>query len=129
VKKVLMIDDEVYLREYLAKLLENQGYSVVTAGNGEDGINLYAQHRPDYVFLDILLPGIDGEEVFRQIKNIDQSASIFFVTGSEMIFSRENAKDLGARGYLPKPILPNQILDLLKEAENSSEFLPDKTKI
>ncbi|MGA2089839.1 MAG: response regulator [Endomicrobiales bacterium] len=118
-KTVLMVDDEIYLRQYLAKLLESQGYRVLVAGTGEDGISLYEQNRPDYVFLDVLLPGIDGEEVFRQIKNIDKNASIFFVTGSEMIFSRENALEMGARGFLAKPIMPNQILELLREAEKT----------
>lgn len=119
-KTILMIDDEIYAREFLAKMLEHQGYRVLTAGTGEDGISLYDQHRPDYVFLDVLLPGIDGEEVFRQIRHIDQNAAIFFVTGTEMIFSRQDALTLGARGYLPKPILPSQIIELLREADNAS---------
>ncbi|MCX5778634.1 MAG: response regulator [Elusimicrobia bacterium] len=127
-KTILMIDDEMYARDYLAKLLENQGYRVFTAGNGEDGIGLFAQHRPDYVFLDVLLPGIDGEEVFRQIKNIDPEAYIIFMTGTELIFSHQDAVAMGARGYLPKPILPNQILAAIRQAEQSSAVPPDPDK-
>lgn len=123
-KTILMIDDEMYLREFLARMLEHHGYRVLSASTGEDGITQYQQNRPDHVFLDVMLPGIDGEEVFRQIKSIDAHASIFFITGSEMMFSRENALQMGARGYLAKPIMPAQLLALLRDIDKEPAGAP-----
>lgn len=116
-KTILIIDDEVFSAAHLGKLLERRGYQVITAATGEDGISLFARHRPDYVFLDIMLPGIDGEEVFRHIKGMDKDANVYFITGKDDYFSGADASSMGASGYLAKPVFPEQILRMLEKLD------------
>ena len=118
-KTVLLVDDEMFARDYLGRVIEKQGFRVVSASSGEEGIIAYREHRPDYVFLDILLPGIDGEEVLRYIKDIDDNAAVVFITGCDNICSPEQAEKLGARGFLSKPIFAQDVIDMLNRLQAS----------
>lgn len=117
-KTVLLVDDEVFARDYLARVIEKQGFRVISASSGEEGITAFREQRPDYVFLDILLPGIDGEEVLRYMKEIDASAPIVLITGCDSISSPEQAEKLGAKGFLSKPIFANDVIDMLNRLQN-----------
>jgi DNA-binding NtrC family response regulator len=121
-KTFLIIDDEIYTRDHLGKIIERQGFRALTAGTGEDGIRIYKDNKPDYVLLDVLLPGIDGEDVFKYIKEIDPGANIFFITGCDNIFSVENAIKAGARGFLTKPIFVDDIMKLLNTLETHKQL-------
>jgi DNA-binding NtrC family response regulator len=114
-KSLLIVDDEIYARDYLAKLITKLGFTVYTADTGEQAVKLYAEHRPDYVFLDILLPGIDGEAVFKIIKETDPDANVYFMTGCDGVCSPEKAKELGGRGFFNKPIFVDDIVKFLDE--------------
>ncbi len=118
-KTVLLVDDEVFARDYLGRVIEKQGFSVVTASTGEEGITAFREHRPDYVFLDILLPGIDGEETLRYMKEIDEKAQVVFITGCDSICTTERAQELGASGFLPKPIFAQDVIDMLNNMETA----------
>ena len=121
-KTILIIDDEVYTRDHLGKIIERQGFKALTAGSGEDGIKLYMENKPDYVLLDILLPGIDGDDVFRYLKEIDQDAKIFFITGCDNVFSVDDAVKMGAKGFLMKPIFTEDIMKLLNTLETHRQL-------
>jgi len=121
-KTFLIIDDEIYTRDYLAKLIETNGFRVFTAGTGEDGIKIYKENKPNYVLLDILLPGMDGEDVFRKIKEFDNEAKIFFITGCDNVFSREDAVNMGAKGFLLKPVFVDDIMKLLTTLETHKQL-------
>lgn len=99
-KTILIIDDEVYGRDHLGKIIERHGFKVLAARTGEDGIKIYKENRPDYVFVDILLPGIDGEDVFKYIKEINPDANILFTTGCSTVFSAKDAIKMGQKGSL-----------------------------
>jgi DNA-binding NtrC family response regulator len=119
VKSVLIIDDEAYAREHLAKVIEKKGYKVFTAGTGEDGLGIYKEHRPNCVFLDILLPGIDGEDVFVYLKEMDPEVNVYFITGQDDIISVNKAMDMGARGFLTKPIFIDEVIKLLDNLKSA----------
>jgi len=121
-KTILIIDDEVYTRDHLGKIMERRGFKALTAGTGEDGIKLYRENKPDYVFLDILLPGIDGDDVFKYIKEIDRDAKVFFVTGCDNIFSAEDAIKMGAKGFLVKPVFIEDVMKLLNTLETREQL-------
>lgn len=112
-KRILIIDDEIYARDHLGKVIQRHGFDVLTAATGEEGVKSYRDHRPDFVFLDILLPGIDGEDVFKYIKEIDPQANVYFITGCDDLFSREQAESMGARGFLTKPLFVDDVVRLL----------------
>jgi len=113
VKSVLIIDDEAYARDHLGRIIEKKGYRVFTAGTGEEGLGIYKANRPDCVFLDILLPGIDGEDVLGYLKEFDPAANVYFITAQEDIISTKKAENMGARGYLSKPIFVDEVIKLL----------------
>jgi DNA-binding response OmpR family regulator len=112
-KSVLIIDDEAYARDHLGKIIEKKGYKVFTAGTGEEGLGIYKANKPDCVFLDILLPGIDGDDVFGYLKEIDPAATVYFITAQDDIISANKAVDMGAKGYLTKPIYIDEVMRLL----------------
>ncbi|MBN1824585.1 MAG: response regulator [Endomicrobiales bacterium] len=112
-KTILVIDDEIFTRDHLGKVIEKRGFRVLTASTGEEGLKLYKENKPDFVFLDILLPGIDGEDVFRYIKEFDPEAKVFFITGCDNLFTNEKANELGAAGFLTKPIFIEDVIKLL----------------
>ena len=121
-KTILVIDDEVFTREHLGKIIERKGFKVLVSATGEDGLEVFKNHRPDFVFLDIMLPGIDGEAVFGYIKEMEPAANIFFMTGSDGVFNGDKAQEMGASGYLNKPVFIDDIVRLLDILESGKKF-------
>lgn len=117
-KKILIVDDEIYARDHLGRFLEKQGYNIFVASSGEEGIEIYKEKRPDIVLLDVLLPGIDGDHVFKYIREFDPDASVYFITARNNVITEEEAVKMGAKGYLSKPVLLEDILSILKKEEN-----------
>lgn len=99
-KKILVIEDDHLIRETVLELLESRGFEAVGAENGQVGIDLAAQ-IPDLILSDIMMPELDGFEVFAVLRSHPATASIpfIFMTASEM----EKAQELKADGYLKKP--------------------------
>lgn len=107
-KRILVVEDNqanMYLVEFI---LTHTGYEVLKAENGEDGVALALQERPDLILMDIQLPGIDGLEATRRIRASEVSGSIPIValTSYAMTGDRERAEAAGCDGYIEKPIDP-----------------------
>jgi len=113
-KKVLIVDDAAPIRDGLAIALEKKGITAFKAGTGVQAVKHYKEDKPDCVFLDIKLPDLNGMNVCQQIKEIDPSAKIYFITGQSNDLFRKKAEDVGAAGYLVKPV---NLSDLLKIIE------------
>jgi len=115
-KKILIVEDNdqnLYLETFL---LEKQGYDVVQARNGQEGLDVAAGERPDLILLDIQLPIMDGYEVARQLKQGQetQSIPIVAVTSYAMAGDRETVMAAGCEGYIEKPIDPDRFVEQLK---------------
>jgi two-component system KDP operon response regulator KdpE len=107
-ERILAIDDEEHLLKLIDKVLTKAGYTVVTASNGEEGVKLFHQTAPDLVVLDIMMPGMDGREVCRRLRQTS-SVPIVFLTALD---SEKNIVDGlmgGADDYLTKPIRINEL--------------------
>lgn len=113
-KRILIIDDEKNIRFTLKKSLENE-YNIVTAVNGEDGIEKFTDDDFDLVLLDMKLPGMDGIETLKQIKKKDQKANIVIITGFGSVDSAVETMKLGAIDYLNKPFTPEEIKEIVNE--------------
>jgi len=111
--KILVCDDETFARDAMARIIKRKGFDVIVASNGEECISLFKKESPNVVFLDVMLPDLDGDHLFKYLKDIKQDVNVYFVTGSGVVFSKENAKDLGAKGYLSKPIDMQELFDIL----------------
>jgi len=115
-RRILIIDDEQGIRAALGQLLEFEGYEVRAVGNAVDGIAEYGKQRPDLVFLDVKMAGIDGIEALKKIKEADASAVIVMISGHATIQTAVEATQLGAYDILEKPLDTDRILVTLRNA-------------
>lgn len=100
--KVLVVEDNVSLLESMRQILEDE-YEVDTADNGEDGLFLAQQSIYDIILLDVMLPGMDGFEIIRQIRNAKIDTSVLFLTAKDSLEDRVKGLELGGDDYLVKP--------------------------
>lgn len=111
-KSILVIDDDLAVREAFELALEDEGYAIRLAEDGSKGLQLARQQRPDLVFLDLRMPGIDGVETLRRLLAYDPSIPVYIVTAfaHEYTAGLADAKQSGLRFQLAaKPLTPEQI--------------------
>jgi two-component system response regulator CpxR len=101
--KVLLVDDEKDFVEVLAERLQNRGFDVRQAFNGEDAINLLNQQDADVVILDVLMPGKDGVQTLSEIKQLKPLTEVIMLTGYGTIETAIQGMKFGAYDYLMKP--------------------------
>lgn len=111
---VLIVDDDPAVGDMIGRFLEGEGFSVVSASTGEDGLALAIKHRPTAVILDVMLPGMDGWDVLSAMKREQALADIPVVMVS-MMENREMGYALGVSGYLTKPIDRHRLLAILEK--------------
>jgi two-component system, response regulator, stage 0 sporulation protein F len=101
--RLLAVDDEAPVLEVLSEYFSTQGYAVETASTGPDALEAARRFRPDLVLLDIRMPGMDGVEVLKKLRELDPSLAVIMVTANEdMALARETLK-IGAFDYVAKP--------------------------
>jgi len=100
--RLLFVDDEPLILEVLREHFKAE-YDVETALNGADALGAIIRARPDVVMLDITMPRMNGIEVLKDIKQIDDSIAVIMVTANEQVSLAAEALKLGAFGYVPKP--------------------------
>lgn len=125
-KTILVVDDDVNIRELLRQQLENEGYNVWEAKDGMDAINQIKTNRPDLILLDVMMPQINGFDVAAVLKNDPQTADIPIIILS-IIENKERGYHIGIDRYLTKPInkeqLRNEIGSLLSQGTSSKKVL------
>ncbi len=110
--KVLAIDDEQFIQRLISNEFSLEGFEVVTAKSGEEGLGLFADHYFDLVLLDIKLPQMDGIETLRRIKTISADTDVIMITGFGDVKSAVNCIKLGAADYVTKPFKLDELLAL-----------------
>jgi len=124
---ILVVEDNERNLKLLRDVLEYAGYDVRVARTAEDGISLAASEPPDLVLMDLQLPGIDGMEALRRLRESSRTADIpvVAVTAQAMKQDRERALDAGFNGYVEKPItvraFPDQVRRFLSGGEVGTE--------
>jgi len=116
--KILVIDDEQLIRWSFEKKLNAQGYTVLTAESGEEGLQLFEREYPDIAFVDNKLPGMQGLEVITRMRSMSQDTNIVFMTAFGSIETAVKAMKLGAQEYVNKPFNFKEIhaiIDGIKE--------------
>jgi DNA-binding NtrC family response regulator len=111
---ILVVDDEEALRTVLSSELENEGYIIASAGDGDDAINILRDRTFDLVLLDIKMPRVDGFEVLRFIKERFPSTKVIMLTGFADLKNAIESKKLGAEDFVSKPY---DLVDLLTTIE------------
>ena len=114
-KKILIVDDEPQVLRLLQLSLEQAGYQVTTAGNGQEALEHVANDRPDLVLLDSVMPLMDGTEVVRRLKGNTDTAQIpvVILTANDSPNDMEKSWQSGTDLYLTKPILTAELLDYI----------------
>jgi signal transduction histidine kinase len=115
--KLLLIDDEEGIRKVLGISLEDAGYDVITAGDGEEGMQLFQQENPPIVLTDIKMPGLDGMEVLRRIKSVSPETEVIMITGHGEMELAIQSLQLDASDFITKPIHDEALFISLKRAE------------
>jgi DNA-binding NtrC family response regulator len=115
-KRILAIDDEPAMTEWLKMVIEAEGYEVRTALIGTRGEEIFKQWRPDVVVTDLMLPDIDGIQLLRKLKEIDASPEIVVISGQGTITRAVEAGQAGAFYFLEKPVSQDGLLDMLQKA-------------
>lgn len=105
-KTIAVIDDDVYIGDMLAEVLTKEGYKVLRAYSGTEALMLLSQNKPDLVLLDLMLPGLSGEEVLPHIKNIP----VIIVSAKTDINNKVNLLLEGASDYITKPFEISELL-------------------
>lgn len=116
VKKVLVVDDSAVQRNNLAQLIKDAGFNVVMADSGKESIDVAVAEQPDLIFMDIVMPEMDGYEACRYLTRRDETKHIpvVFVTTKDQKADQVWAKMQGGKGFLVKPYSEDEITDQLK---------------
>lgn len=125
--KVLVVDDEEDILEFLSYNLKKEGFEVQTASNGKDAIDVAKLFSPDVIILDVMMPQMDGVETCLEIRKIDSLKNVFvtFLTARGEDYSQIAGFDAGADDYITKPIKPRVLVSrinaLLRRSSKGSE--------
>ena len=120
---VLAIDDDAAARDLIARFLGGEGYRVLTATDGEEGLRLAREQRPDLITLDVMMPHVDGWSVLQQLKDDPELAAIPVILLT-MTDERNLGFALGASEYLTKPIDRDQLAEVLRKYEGGDRSAP-----
>lgn len=129
---VLLIDDDRSFRDSLSHLLIDHGWNVLQAEDGEAGIQLALEHRPDIVLCDLLMPRCNGFQVCRKLRaNKDRlpATKIIVTTGSGYATDRLNALEAGADEYLVKPVVPTELTTMLARIIGDKSLMKSDTHL
>ncbi len=108
--KVLIAEDDRFTREGLAELLRSEGYSVITASSGEQAILDFKKHAPEFVCLDVMMPGQSGYEVCRAIRSHSPTVPIIFISAKSEEPDRLAGFDAGADDFIVKPFSVREVV-------------------
>ncbi len=116
--RVLIVDDEAVSRAVIRDLLETAGYELIEATDGGDGLRIAESIHPDVILLDVLMPGVDGFEVCRSLKEnpATQHIPVIFVTMVEEVELNRHAFDAGGTACILKPVRRETLLSLIAAA-------------
>ncbi len=127
--RILIVDDEKNLRFTLAEILQEEGYEVSSAATGEEALAMSQQHHYDVVLLDVRMPGIDGVEVFRELRRRHDMVRVILMSAFAIDDLKRAALDEGAIAFLEKPLDIQKVVALIGEVTETAILVvePDET--
>lgn len=108
--KVLIAEDDEHIRNGLAEVLQGEGYQTVTACDGQEALDLFTRERPDFICLDIMMPGMDGYEACRRIRRADANIPVIFISAKSEEIDRVVGLELGADDFIMKPFGVREVI-------------------
>lgn len=115
--KIMLIDDSKTIRRSAENLLKQEGCEVITANDGFEALAKVVEHKPDLIFVDIMMPRLDGYQTCALIKHNAQynSIPIILLSSKDNIFDKARGRIVGSESYLTKPFTRDDLLDVIKE--------------
>ncbi len=123
---VLVVDDEVEVVNFFGIFLKRLGLNVEKATCGQEALELFSRHKPEWVFLDIKMPDINGLDLLKQMKEIDTGIKAMMISGRDDNADQNEARALGASEYLVKPIDLDEMHKIINKyiPEQGQEQMP-----
>jgi len=124
-KKILLVDDSRFVRNTTKKLLIELGYDesiIYEASSGEEAVSIHEKERPDFIFLDLLMPGIGGEETLRKIREIDQDCYISILSSNFQKPVQERVLKSGANMFIEKTINVEKLKEVIKSYDSTRKL-------
>ena len=128
-KKVLVVDDEQSILTLLQYNLQQAGYEVITASDGEEGKNLALKENPDLIVLDLMLPKLDGLEVCKQLRQQKNFTPVLMLTAKDDEFDKVLGLELGADDYMTKPFSPREVVARIKAILRRSQIRNEESDV
>jgi CheY-like chemotaxis protein len=122
----MVVEDEAVANELLSSTFKNFFHSVYSAFDGKEALKMYRELKPDIIFLDIIMPELDGIELARQIRQSDPNQIIIVISASNDIEKISQSIEIGVNSFIQKPIDTKKIIDLLS---NITSMVTKKKKI
>jgi len=113
--RILVVDDAAFMRMRLKTVLGEQGWEVLEASNGVEAIQMYEQHKPDLVMMDITMPEMDGLTALRAIREKDPNAKVVMCSALGQESTVIEAIKSGAKDFIVKPFQPERVVDTVKK--------------
>jgi two-component system response regulator (stage 0 sporulation protein F) len=113
--KILIVDDQFGIRILLNEVLHKEGYETFQAANGVQALDIATKHSPDLVLLDMKIPGMDGIEILRRMKQMNEDIRVIIMTAYGELDMIQKAKDLGAITHFAKPFDIDDIRKVVRE--------------
>ncbi len=123
---ILVLDDEALTLRTISRALRDEGYEVSVAMSGEEALKIFGEEKPDLVLADVVLPGMDGIEVLRNVKRQNPATIVIMMSAYHMVDRAVEAMKLGAYDYLIKPF---HIADMLNTVERAAEMLSLRVRV
>ncbi|MFE4045701.1 response regulator [Priestia sp. YIM B13490] len=114
-EKILIVDDQYGIRILLTEVLQKEGYTTFQAANGFQAIDITKEQAPDLVLLDMKIPGMDGIEILKKLKQHDETIKVIIMTAYGELDMIQEAKDLGALTHFAKPFDIDEIRKVVRE--------------
>jgi DNA-binding NtrC family response regulator len=127
--KMMLVDDEERFLSTTQKLLSKKGFDVLTAGSGMQALEMLGKHNIHVVVLDVKMPGMDGIETLKKIKNDFPLVEVIMLTGHATVESAIDGLKSGATDYLMKPADVDEILEKAEEAYQKRQHLENKIRM
>ncbi|NMI03572.1 response regulator [Paenibacillus sp. SZ31] len=114
--KVLIVEDSIFVQKLLRKLIVDHipECEIQIASNGEQGYNLFQEFRPDFITTDLLMPGLNGQEMLRMIRETDSKVKIIILSADIQKTTRDEVENLGISGFLNKPLTAEKATTLIQ---------------
>ncbi|AKO94800.1 response regulator [Priestia filamentosa] len=114
-ERILIVDDQYGIRILLTEVLQKEGYKTLQASNGFEAIDIAKERTPDLVLLDMKIPGMDGIEILKRLKELDATVKVIIMTAYGELDMIQEAKDLGALTHFAKPFDIDEIRQAVKK--------------